>query len=329
MNQNSTPEVSGNKSTGQITYKSGNTTQVISDRDPYKAAVTGKYDQLKDNEAVSKAFNKQDKQALNEAVVAMKEVYADAVKNGDTARRDAAAKMADDLRWRGASIGADVTLDEARKIVQQSKSTYSDAIKGLIPTATQSPLQHTGYSFITQQRGASVLEIRDDLAGRKDKVTGAPKGDWAFRVDSPHKGADYYHFNANTNLHPGNRLVSDFDHKPISENTYNAAKNASQIANGISTGGKVLGSVGIVMDAANIYNGFEADGGKVGTQTVKATTAAAAGWAGAYAGAEVGAWAGGSVGTAVFPGPGTAVGGFVGGIVGGVAGAVGLSRLLK
>lgn len=329
VKQNSSSEASGNKSTGQITRTSGNATQIISERNAYNVAVTGKFDQYKETSAVSKAFATMDKQALNEAVVAMKESHATAVKNRDLAARDAAAKMGDELRWKGATIGADVSLDDAKKIVQQNKSTYSDAIKGLIPSATQSPLQQSGYSFITQQRGASVLEIRDDLAGRKDKVTGAPKGDWAFRVDSPHRGAEYHHFNANTNLHPGNQLVSDFDHKPISEGTFNVAKNAGQIANSISTGGKVLGGVGIVMDANSIYNGFEADGGQVGTNTVKATTAAAAGWAGAYVGAEAGAWAGGSVGTAVFPGPGTAVGGFVGGVIGGIAGAVGLSKLLK
>lgn len=91
-------------------------------------------------------------------------------------------------------------------------------------------------------------------------------------------------------------------------------------AEGISRVGKVAGRglivVGIAVDAYRISKAYEADGGRVGQQTLETAGSAAGGLAGALAGAEIGATIG------MIGGPvGVVVGGLVGGLIGGLAGS--------
>lgn len=87
-------------------------------------------------------------------------------------------------------------------------------------------------------------------------------------------------------------------------------------------GGKALGVVGTVMDAKELYDSYQADGGKVGEQTVTSAGGIAGSWGGAAAGAKLGAMGGAALGS-VIPVVGTAVGGIVGGILGGIVGGIG------
>lgn len=120
--QNSSQEAFGNKQTGQVVYSNGNNSTVISDREPYLKSVNSAYEQYRYSDPfVVKALSSGGKQELNEAVLAMKEAYASAVKRGDTAARDAASKMADELRRKGASIGAETSLQAAKIQVVNDK----------------------------------------------------------------------------------------------------------------------------------------------------------------------------------------------------------------
>lgn len=138
-NQNSSHEASGNKQTGQVVYSNGNNTTVISDRDPYKKAVNSMYEQYRySDQTVVKALNSGNKQELNEAVLAMKEAYASAVERGDNAARDAASKMADELRWKGASIVAETSLQAAKAQVVNDKYSTLTSLNEKLNTSLHS-----------------------------------------------------------------------------------------------------------------------------------------------------------------------------------------------
>lgn len=91
-------------------------------------------------------------------------------------------------------------------------------------------------------------------------------------------------------------------------------------AESVSRVGKVVGKglivVGIAVETYRITKAYEADGNRVGQNTLETTGSAVGGLGGAIAGAEIGATIG------VVGGPvGVLVGGVVGGIVGGIAGS--------
>lgn len=143
--QNSSHEASGNKVTGQVVHTNGTNMEVISDRDPYNKLVHAALDDYKyKNTAVQKALASGDRQALNEAVVAMKEAYAEAEKSGNHSARDAAAKMADELRWKGATIGSESTLSQAKTQVvddaYRNMKSSNTAISAAIQKGTVSSL---------------------------------------------------------------------------------------------------------------------------------------------------------------------------------------------
>ncbi|MDO5624988.1 MAG: hypothetical protein Q4G71_09890 [Pseudomonadota bacterium] len=79
--------------------------------------------------------------------------------------------------------------------------------------------------------------------------------------------------------------------------------------------GKIARPVGAVISAFEIGSAYQADGNKVGVNTVGKVAGLAGGAGGAWAGAAAGAALG-----SVVPGVGTVIGGVVGGIVGGLAG---------
>ncbi len=77
--------------------------------------------------------------------------------------------------------------------------------------------------------------------------------------------------------------------------------------------------IGRVITAAEIYEGFQADGNTIGANTAieiaGAIGSAGVGWAGAAAGM--------AIGSIIFPGVGTVVGGVVGGVLGSWGGEAG------
>jgi hypothetical protein len=106
---------------------------------------------------------------------------------------------------------------------------------------------------------------------------------------------------------------------------YEVAKDAQRLADNVSIRragqvlegvGKVAKPVGIVMDAIEIGSAFQADGNRIGDNTLRASSGVAGSAAGAIGGAQLGA-AIGAVGGPV----GVVVGGVVGGIAGGIAGS--------
>lgn len=216
--------------------------------------------------------------------------------------------------------------------VSNNNNIYANASKGAVPGLTKNPLRNSGgYSFLdtSNKSTSTVFGIVDNNVGKISKTTGQPRGEAAFRIDSPHKGYEYNHINTNTQRYPNNKILQSLNHKPISDFTYNLAKNADKVADGAKIGGRALGVVAVALDTMNVYNGYKADGNQFGKNTLKATASAAGGWVGAWAGAEAGAWGGAAIGTAIAPGIGTAIGGVVGGFIGGIAGAFGGSQLGK
>lgn len=85
--------------------------------------------------------------------------------------------------------------------------------------------------------------------------------------------------------------------------------------------GKVARPLGAVVSAFEIRGAYEADGNKIGVNTVGKTAALAGGAGGAWAGAAAGAALG-----SVVPGVGTVIGGVVGGIAGGLLGEAVVSK---
>ena len=209
-----------------------------------------------------------------------------------------------------------------------SKSnTAKDVVKGGSIAIQQNPLKGTNYQVVTTPKSSSgkstttVLNIVDKSLGKTSN--GLPKGDWVFRVDSPHGNTNYNHFNTNSKLYPDNKIYQSLNHKPVSNTVYNAAKNMDDIAKVAKVGGRAVAVAAVVMDGKDIYDSYKADGNKVGKNTVITTAGVAGSWAGGVGGAKVGAMGGAAIGTAICPGLGTAIGGFVGGLVGGTAGSLG------
>ena len=98
-----------------------------------------------------------------------------------------------------------------------------------------------------------------------------------------------------------------------------AVETAARFSEAARGFGRVAGPVGLIADGYSIYSGYQADGGRIGTNTVAETAGAAGGWAGAAAGG----WGGVQVGTVVGGALGGPVGAPIGAVVGGVIGAVG------
>jgi len=82
--------------------------------------------------------------------------------------------------------------------------------------------------------------------------------------------------------------------------------------------------LGYVLDAKELYDGIQKDGGihNMGINTATEAAGIVGGVGGGWAGAAGGAWAGAAIGSVV-PVIGTAIGGVVGGIIGGVLGSWG------
>lgn len=210
-----------------------------------------------------------------------------------------------------------------------SKSnTAKDVAKGVSVAIQQNPLKGTNYQVITNpvsssgKPTSSVLIIMDKSLGEVAK-NGSPKGDWVFRVDSPHGNTNYNHVNTNSKLYPDNKIYKALNHKPVSNTVYNVAKNMDDIAKVAKVGGRAVAVAAVVMDGKDIYDSYKADGNKVGKNTVTTTAGVAGSWAGGIGGAKVGAMGGVAIGTMICPGIGTAIGGVVGGLIGGIAGSLG------
>ncbi|RRD55779.1 hypothetical protein EII20_13775 [Comamonadaceae bacterium OH2545_COT-014] len=87
------------------------------------------------------------------------------------------------------------------------------------------------------------------------------------------------------------------------------------------TVGKIARPVGVVIGAFEIGSAYQADGNKVGVNTMSKAAGIAGGAGGAWAGAAAGAALG-----SVVPGVGTVIGGIAGGIVGGLIGEAAVSK---
>lgn len=161
---------------------------------------------------------------------------------------------------------------------------------------------------------STVAGIRDLKGGKLDKLTGKPRGEWAFRVDGEHGNTKYPHLNYNIKNDP---------HTRISEKTLKVLEKTGKT---FTIVGKIAKPVGIATDAISISNAYIEDNNTVGKNTIVATSEVAGGWIGAVAGAKLGAMGGAAIGSFI-PFAGTAVGGFIGAIGGGLLGAFGGSWL--
>jgi trimeric autotransporter adhesin len=97
--------------------------------------------------------------------------------------------------------------------------------------------------------------------------------------------------------------------------------NLRGLGTALDVGGKILGPVGVALDAWQIGSAIKADGGHFGAHAQQTTAEVAGGAAGGWAGAETGAAAGAAIGTCIAPGIGTAIGGVIGGLLGGFGGS--------
>jgi hypothetical protein len=203
------------------------------------------------------------------------------------------------------------TLDE---VVITASRTVSNTAKGATANNTVNR-----YKFFesTGKGNPTVFGIKDMNQGRPGK------GDWIFRIDKPHKGADYPHINTNK-TYTG---VKD-PHTPITKTTLRSMEG---VGKGLKILNRVATPVAVVVDAARIYAAVEQSHGNImGKKVIVTASDVAGGWAGAFGGAAVGAqagaWTGGVIG-GFFGGigavPGAAIGGFVGGLAGGIGGAIG------
>jgi RHS repeat-associated protein len=166
-------------------------------------------------------------------------------------------------------------------------------------------------------RGATVTGIRDTHAGRVNATTGKPVGDAVIRVDNPHGKVTSPHINVNPTISG----VAD-PHTSISPSTLKGLENTGKALDAID---HVAVPIAVGTDAVRLGVAFNADGNKVGDNTIVTAGSVAGGWAGAWAGATAGGALGAEGGAAVgsiFPGPGTAVGAAVGGLVGGIVGGI-------
>jgi RHS repeat-associated protein len=166
-------------------------------------------------------------------------------------------------------------------------------------------------------RGATVTGIRDTQGGKVRN--GSPVGVDVVRVDNPHGSVKTPHINVN----PSVTGVPD-PHTPITRTTLRTLEGAGKTIEAIS---KVAKPVAIVTDAIRLGVAVNADGGTLGSNTIKTSASVAGGWAGALGGAALGAKGGAAVGSLFGPGPGTVIGGFVGGIGGSLVGSFGGSSL--
>jgi hypothetical protein len=175
-------------------------------------------------------------------------------------------------------------------------------------------------------RGDTVTGIRDTSAGRVRGTPPRPVGDWAIRLDRPHKGSPFPHVNINPTL-----SGRPDPHTRISPQ---ALRVAGGTARTLETFGRVARPVAIATDAVRLGAAFHADGNRIGNNTIRTGGSVAGGWAGAAAGAWAGAQGGAAAGAAIgalFGGvgaaPGAAIGGFIGGLGGGILGGFGGSAL--
>uniref|UniRef100_A0A914QBV5 Uncharacterized protein n=1 Tax=Panagrolaimus davidi TaxID=227884 RepID=A0A914QBV5_9BILA len=127
---------------------------------------------------------------------------------------------------------------------------------------------------------------------------------WAFRIDTPHKGAPTHHININPKISG----VPD-PHIPISSAQFSAAKFAGKV---LDKANRIALPVAVAIDIGRLglatYEDYK-------NGTIRNVVETCASIAGGYGGGYGGAVAGATIGTAIFPGPGT----FGGAIVGGIA----------
>lgn len=107
------------------------------------------------------------------------------------------------------------------------------------------------------------------------------------------------------------------DAQALAENR--AARTLGRVSESL---GRVAIPVGIVLDAKELHDAYQADGRTIGQHTERAASGIAGGAVGGWAGALGGAAAGAALGSVV-PVVGTAVGGVVGGLLGGLGGGFG------
>ncbi|TYQ15349.1 UNVERIFIED_CONTAM: hypothetical protein Cloal_1791 [Acetivibrio alkalicellulosi] len=196
-----------------------------------------------------------------------------------------------------------------------------DILKGTGIGLLRNPLAGTNY-FVNNSAvyGSTVFEI----ANRFDYITlknGAIRNRPIFRVDSPHARYNYNHINVEKGQ-VSSRLFKDYNHKRISKNTFNVAKNYKTVAKTAKYAGRGLVAVSVAYDAYDIYGAYMNDGKTIGKETIVTTSGVAGSWGGSIAGAKAGGTGGALIGTMIFPGPGTMIGGFIGGIGGGIAGGI-------
>ena len=203
------------------------------------------------------------------------------------------------------------------KSLPNANNKLSVVVKGISTGIMNKPLKDTSFFIKTNTSEATKINI---LMKAKNSV----KPKWIFRIDGAHKAPPkpmYPHINTNSTIYPNNKIYQSLNHKPISNVTYNIAKNYDKIANYAKVGGRALATVAIALDVNDIFNSFQSDGNSIGRNTVVTTASVAGGWVGGIGGAKAGAVGGATIGTMICPGIGTLVGGTIGGIVGGIFGS--------
>uniref|UniRef100_A0A914XYZ1 Uncharacterized protein n=1 Tax=Panagrolaimus superbus TaxID=310955 RepID=A0A914XYZ1_9BILA len=194
-----------------------------------------------------------------------------------------------------------------------SKSAKFKKFFGHGINAVGNGLLYNGERFKIKFSAKGALNILD-----KTVKTGKGKVDWAFRLDTPHKGVPTHHININPKISG----VPD-PHIPISSAQFSAGKKAFQVLDNVN---KVAVPVAIAIDTVRIVYAVYKDIGNGTSRNIVETGAGiAGGWSGGYGGAMGGA----AIGTAIMPGIGTLVGAGVGGIVGGIGVGIGAEKLAE
>uniref|UniRef100_A0AC34FWN2 Glycine zipper domain-containing protein n=1 Tax=Panagrolaimus sp. ES5 TaxID=591445 RepID=A0AC34FWN2_9BILA len=191
------------------------------------------------------------------------------------------------------------------------KKIFGHGIKGVGNGAKG--LFHGTQRFIIKFLAKGAVNIFDKTV---KNVKG--KAAWAFRLDTPHKGAPTHHININPKI-----SGKPDPHIPISPGQFAAGK---KILGGLEKFNKVAVPAAVAVDAILVGHAIYKDV-KNGTtrKTVETGVGVAGGWGGGYGGAMAGAVAG----SLFCPGPGTLIGAVVGGIAGGIGGNLGAEKLTE
>ena len=206
------------------------------------------------------------------------------------------------------------------RTTRTTKNIVKSTATGIGTGIQKNPLKNTNFTVKTNTSKSTVLNILE--SGKGPLKNGVSKPVAVARVDGPHVNAPYNHINTNPKLYPNNKVYQALNHKPISNSTYNIAKNFDKIGKIAKVSGRALTGLAIAADAVDIYDSYKSDGNKIGKNTVVTSSGVAGSWIGAIGGAQVGASGGAAIGTAVAPGLGTLIGGAAGGIIGGITGSI-------